>query len=276
MTPLSYLSVLEVSGADASRFLQSQLTAQLAGLTAPGATYSAYCTPKGQVIATLLLTPHVDQWLVVVESTLLATLVERLQRFILRDDVLLRPLPEQSVLAMDPMDTLPPDLILLQPRVIPFQYALTAMRSPDNPHATAQWRRKELLYGISWLNQANSEKYIPQMLGLDSIGAVSFAKGCYPGQEIIARARHLGEVKRRPHILNLEGTVQPDLNSPCFIHAAGGQIQATLVECVVAEMDDEITVLAVSAMKPADAVSGVEQNGLYWKARRVLRQQIEQ
>ncbi len=274
MTPLSYLSVLKVSGADASKFLQSQVTAHLVGLTAPKATYSAYCSSKGKVIATLLLAPREDHWLVIVESTLLETLMEKLQQFVLREDVRLEAMSGLYLFAVDPHDFLVDSVILLEPRTVPIKYALSDMKPPASPESTARWRRSELLYGIPWLNKPSSEKYIPQMLGLDAIGAVSFAKGCYPGQEVIARARHLGEVKRRPQVLDIEGDQAPDVNSSCFIRTAGGQAEATLVHCVATSFGS-FTIFAVSALQPGEAVRGLEQNGRFWTAKRAFQEHHE-
>ncbi len=272
MTPLSYLSLLKVSGADAGKFLQSQVTAHLAGLKAPAATYSAYCSSKGQVIATLLVAPREDYWLVVVEATLRDILIERLQQYILREDVRLEPLSDHYLFIVDPHDFLVDSVVLLEPRTVPIQYAVSDMNPMANPEATVRWRRNELLSGIAWLNKATSEKFIPQMLGLDAIGAVSFSKGCYPGQEIIARARHLGEVKRRPQILDIEGAQAPDVNLPCFIRTASGQVEASLVHCV-GNSNRAFTVFAVAALQPSDAVRSLEQNGQHWTARRAFREQ---
>jgi folate-binding protein YgfZ len=274
MTPLSYLSVLKVSGADANKFLQSQVTAHLIGLQAPKATYSAYCTSKGQVIATLLLAPREDHWLVVVESSLLETLIENLQQFVLREDVQLEALNGHYLFSVDPHDFLVDSVILIEPRTVPIQYAISEMKPPASPESTARWRRSELLFGIPWLNKPSSEKYIPQMLGLDTIGAVSFSKGCYPGQEVIARARHLGEVKRRPQVLDMEGDKAPDVNLPCYIRTASGQVEATLVHCVNTSFNT-FTVFTVSALQPADAVRGLEQNGQHWTAKRAFQEHHE-
>jgi len=267
--------VLKNSGADAGRFLQSQVTAHLSGLSAPSATYSAYCTPKGQVIATLLLAPRGDHWLVVVESSLMNALVQQLQQYILRDDVRLEPQSGLYLFAVDPYDFLVDSVVLLEPRTVPIKYAVSDMKPPASPESTARWRRSELLFGIPWLNAASTEKYIPQMLGLDAIGAVSFSKGCYPGQEVIARARHLGEVKRRPQVLDIEGTQAPDVKLPCFIRTAGGQVEATVVHCVN-KGNQAFTIFAVAALQPGDAVRGVEQDGRYWPAKRAFREAHDQ
>lgn len=271
MTPLSYLSVLKVSGADASKFLQSQLAAQLTGLKAPAATYSAYCSSRGQVIATLLVSPRDDHWLVLVASSMLQTLIDRLQKYILREDVQLEPLTGHHVFAINPHDALADRSILLQPNAAPMQYAISDLQAMANPEATARWQREELVFGIPWLGPLSSEKFIPQMLGLDSIGAVSFSKGCYPGQEVIARARHLGEVKRRPVVLDIDGPKIPDLDSTCFIRTSGGQVEATLVHCV-ATAATQFTIFAVAAIKSEDGVNAVEQKSEYWTAKWAFRE----
>jgi folate-binding protein YgfZ len=270
MTPLTYLSLLKVSGADATKFLQAQLTAHLAGLKPPAATFSAYCTPKGQVVATLLVAPQDDHWLLVVESTLREVLLRRLQTFILRDDVRIEPVNSHGLFVEDPSDFRVDSLILLEPRSLPLQYAVSGIKSVPNPEAMARWRRQELISGIAWLNQPTSEKFIPQMLGLDAIGAVSFTKGCYPGQEIIARARHLGEVKRRPQVLDIEGEQPPDLNLPCVIYTSTGQAEASMIHCVGLGFG-EFTILAVAALQPGEEVRMLQQDGQRWFARRALR-----
>ena len=68
----------------------------------------------------------------------------------------------------------------------------------------------ELRAGVTWLGPGSSERFIPQMLGFDELDAVSFSKGCYPGQEIVARARYLGSVKRKPLVLEVNGAVEPE------------------------------------------------------------------
>jgi len=271
MTPLPYLSVLKLTGADAGEFLQAQVTAQLTGLGAPSATFSAYCSPKGQVIATLLLAPHEDHWLVVVQADLITTLQARLQKFILRDDVKLEPLDGHYLFGVDPQDTLADSMILLKPTAVPVQYAISSIKRPANGEATARWQRTELLLGIPWLNMASTEKYIPQMLGLEAIGAVSFSKGCYPGQEVIARARHLGQVKRRPQVMDIEGAQAPDETSPCFIQTSNGQTEATFVHCVTTS-SQAYTVLAVAALNADEPVTGLQQNGRFWSAKRAVQE----
>lgn len=271
MTPLPYLSVLRISGTDARKFLQAQLTANLLGLQTPEATWSAYCSAKGQVIATLLLSPRADHWLALVESSLAPVVVKKLQAYILRDDVQIEALAGHHVFGVDSNAALVDSPVVLEPRNLPLRYVISNQETVPNPEATAQWQRLELLSGLPWLDLSSSEKYIPQMLGLDAIGAVSFTKGCYPGQEVIARAHHLGEIKRRPQVLDIQGAGPPVATLPCVIHSATGKVDATLVHWV-ATAESRYTVFAVAALAPGAEVSSLEQGGDFWEARTASRE----
>jgi folate-binding protein YgfZ len=270
MTPLPYLAVLQVEGSDAEKFLQSQTTAHLTGLHLPAATFSAFCTAKGKVIATCLITPRADHWFVIVETSLLEKLIRTLQTFILREDVTLVPRPDLHMFRVSPHDFRVPGLASVRPRTLPMEYAMVAMNPDVDPEATASWRRAELLWGIAWLNEASSEKYIPQMLGLDEIGAVSFSKGCYPGQEIIARARHLGEVKRHPQVLDITGPKPPNASDPCYILTPTREIDANVVHCV-SNSRTHFTVMTISALQAEEVVEAVEQGGQLWTAKRAQK-----
>ncbi|NGP52252.1 tRNA-modifying protein YgfZ, partial [Thioalkalivibrio sp. XN8] len=75
----------------------------------------------------------------------------------------------------------------------------------DDPAAVAAWERAELEAGLPEVYPETSGEFVAQMINLDRIGAVSFTKGCYPGQEIVARAHHLGRIKRRAQVFRLDG-----------------------------------------------------------------------
>ena len=97
------------------------------------------------------------------------------------------------------------------------------------------WRAGELLSGIVWLNSKSSDSYIPQMLGFENIGAVSFRKGCYPGQEIVARARYLGKVKRKPLVATIEGTPALDIGGLVDNGAIAIEIDEPFAEAVAGQ-----------------------------------------
>jgi folate-binding protein YgfZ len=195
---LDYLSVTSVTGEDAETYLQAQLTADLTLLTNDHACFSAYCQPSGKVIAIILVARHQNGFFLLAAKDLMAGLISELSRFVLRADVRfeISDQPASGCPGHKERDnsscftTLGSDL----------HYGLwdSSSAGTDDPAEINRWRQQELCAGIVWLNSKTSAVYLPQMLGLESLGAVSFRKGCFPGQEVIARVRYLGKQKRRP------------------------------------------------------------------------------
>ena len=191
MTRIPYLSAARFSGDESGSFLQAQLTADIAALEDGSATFACYCTPKGQVLGLLRVQRSGDSYLVAGDSRLLPGILQRLQMFVIRSRVEFALADELAVWGAPG-----PDYV--------FAPATDTGDDPD-----PEWKAGELRAGVTWLGPGSSEKFIPQMLGFDALGAVSFSKGCYPGQEIVARARYLGSVKRKPLVLEAEGAIQP-------------------------------------------------------------------
>ena len=188
---IPYLSAAVFNGEEAVDFLQSQLTADIAALQAGDGTFACYCTPRGQVLGLWWVQRVTDGLRIAASAELLPAMLKRLQMFVFRTKVSFREAPELTVVGRP------------GPR-----YAFREARADDEKAGNA-WKAEELENGICWLSAGSSEKFIPQMLGFDEIGAVSFSKGCYPGQEIVARAKYLGQVKRKPVKLQIKNA--PDL-----------------------------------------------------------------
>jgi folate-binding protein YgfZ len=174
--------VLAVRGRDAAAFLQGQLTRDVEALDAAELGLAALLTPQGRVIATPWLARAADGYDLVLPAPLAPPLRERLQRFVLRAKVTL-------ALAA-------PDAAL--------EERLTA-RVGAAPTAGARYALALVRAGLPEIGVEASEEWIPQMLNLDLVGAISFQKGCYTGQEIVARTQHLGRIKRRMFRLALDG-----------------------------------------------------------------------
>lgn len=183
---IPYLAVARFSGEDAGAFLQSQLTADVEALGDGQNTLACYCTPKGQVLGLLLVGRENGDFLLAGHATLLPGILKRLQMYVLRSKVRISDALDRCVTGSPGPE---------------YGFSGGGVELPD-PDA---WRAAELRAGISWLNAGSTERFIPQMLGFEGIGAVSFTKGCYPGQEIVARARYLGRVKRGPLIVDARG-----------------------------------------------------------------------
>jgi folate-binding protein YgfZ len=182
------LSALAVTGNDAAIFLQGQTTCDV-----NTDKLGAFCNAKGRVISTFVLLKNENGFLLILPTSLLSTIQERLQRYKLRAKV--------EMIETD----------------------LPAFNLPKN---------------MPWLSPETSEQFIPQWLNLDTLGGISFTKGCYTGQEIVARTHYLGDVKRRLFLARCETDL--DIVPNCsIINESGATVgnvltaQNGLVQCVL-------------------------------------------
>ncbi len=151
------ISTINVSGPDAFEFLQGQLTNDLRLLDAQATLLSAWCNPKGRVICLMTVSRNPDGYSLAIPTDLTDDIIKRLTMFRFRSKVDFQILPE--------------------PRPVNLS--------------------EQIESGIPWIGTDQSEKFTPHMLNLDASGAVSFDKGCYTGQEVVARTENLGKSKRR-------------------------------------------------------------------------------
>lgn len=225
VSPLPQLAVIHVGGDDAQSFLHGQLTSDVNHL-APGAVqHAAWCTPKGRILATMLVAHVTAGYLLVVADDLVERITKRLAMFVLRAKVRIeRHADRDALLGVHGADALRalqaaglPEptadltaaagdmgtvirlatgryLVLASHAALPA--AWTSLASVAGAVGRNAWDWLELQTGIPRVGAATSEEFVPQMLGFEQIGGVSFHKGCYPGQEIVARTQYLGKVKR--------------------------------------------------------------------------------
>ncbi len=242
---IPYLSVVRVTGEDAGDFLQSQLSADIAALGAGDTTPACYCTPKGKVLGLLLIGRDDEGYLLAANRELLAGILQRLKMFVLRSRVAFE---ETGAVAV------------AGPNGAVFGCASEAETMQD----AEAWRAGELLAGVTWLNTGSSDSFIPQMLGFENIGAVSFQKGCYPGQEIVARARYLGKVKRRPLIFTVESVLALDPGSKARVRRGEDWSDAVVVDS--ARLDENRTVVfTVAPGEPGGAAEDLEVDGVSYR-----------
>jgi folate-binding protein YgfZ len=203
------LGVLAFRGADAARFLQGQLSADTEKLALGASTLAGLHNPQGRVIALLaLVRSGAEEILAVLPRELMAPVAQRLGKYLFRAKV--RISDDSDVLRVlgaaagsDPGGGVSvawgDRRLLLAPR---------GSERIDPGASTAAWERADIAAGIPQVYAATSESFVAQMLNLDLLGAVAFDKGCYTGQEVIARAHYRGRVKRRmQRWFNAGGTV---------------------------------------------------------------------
>lgn len=236
--PITHLAVLTVSGTEAGKFLQGQITCNVNDITATQSSLGAICNPKGRAITTFLLCVAGNDFLLVLPKELLETVKTRLQKYVLRSDVTLTdssdslcllgfttPLNE-AFLATEQQSTAVRINFTNRCLVIADVNNAIALWSESvaagfQASDSAHWITLDILAGIPWLTTATSEQFIPQMLNLDKLGGISLTKGCYTGQEVVARTHYLGKAKRALFVAECE-TATPEPNAS--IIDANGQV----------------------------------------------------
>ncbi len=212
---LSEISVIEVSGNDSASFFQRLLTSDISEVTPNQSQYSAFLNPKGRVIANFLLIMRNDRFYIVVAKELVDSLVKRLRLYVLRAKVNINVEPDlvffgcrqlsefsESELPKSALETQTIDeLTVVKMPGVEMRFGVLADSSHtevvDRPPDSEFWQLQDINAGIPWLNQHTSEDLIAQAINLDLIGGVSWTKGCYPGQEIVARLHYRGGINRR-------------------------------------------------------------------------------
>jgi folate-binding protein YgfZ len=203
-----------------------------------------------------------DGYWLVGSATLLPGILQRLRLFVLRARVEFSPAPEISCHGVTGG---PQDLGgTFRPRQSSLAYAIAAAPAQPDAAAATGWKAAELRAGVAWLGPETTERFIPQMLGFDGIGAVSFSKGCYPGQEIVARARYLGRVKRRPWRLEVAGSLTCAPGAALRLQAGEEWLDGSLVDSAVTTAADggESTVLLVVAPVAESPATRLEIDGV--------------
>lgn len=243
---LKNLSVLELTGHDANQFLQNQLSADIASIAIGEAGFACCCNPAGRVLALLLVVVGEDRIRLICSAELAEPMNLWLSRFIIRADVRIALRQDMLVAGLDGNDS--GDIPHGIKTGTGLEYCiLTDDELPDATaqHALQQWVARELGSGIAWLDNETSGQFLPQMLGFDAIGALSFKKGCFPGQEIIARTRYLGNLKRRPLLMRVTRQAEIRPMEKITVHAGDADHSAVVVKGVPDEVNGQALFVVV-------------------------------
>jgi len=220
VTPLHHLGVIAVAGADACSFLQGQLTQDFVLLGPDQARLAAYCTPKGRMQASFIgIKRSSEEVLLVMSQDILPATLKRLSMFVLRAKARLRDataefrlhgLVDESaaeVMRAQPWQLIRHGEVMVvalypadgQPRAL--WVAPASEPTPPGPALPAgSWALGEVRSGVAMITAPVVDAFVPQMLNYESVGGVNFKKGCYPGQEVVARSQFRGTLKRRAYL----------------------------------------------------------------------------
>ncbi|CWP02167.1 putative aminomethyl transferase [Neisseria meningitidis] len=269
-TLLPFFGVVRVSGEDRQTFLHGQLSNDINNLQTGQACYATYNTPKGRVIANMIVVNRGGDLLLIMAQDLLEATVKRLRMFVLRAKVVFEILEDYAVDAeleasAEPLAAQQLNLAFATQQdsdgicsiALPhggiLRIAPETALPPYDAAAESAWRLHEIRSGYPWICAATKETAVAQMLNQHIIGGVHFKKGCYPGQEIIARAQYRGQVKRGLAVLSGNSAVEAGT-----LLAADGEEAGIVLDSV--QDSENFTALAVikfsAAQKELTAPNG--------------------
>ncbi|MDP2252568.1 MAG: folate-binding protein, partial [Thiobacillus sp.] len=258
--------------------LQGQLTNDVRALHADSAQWNGYCSPKGRLLGNFLLWRHGEDYCLQLSGDILPGVLKRLSMFILRAKVQGRDASDENVRLVvagrqalaavsAAMGTVPDtamrsvaseagqvirlgdDKFVLS--IAPGHAAAMwqTLRQSATPVGAPVWDWLRLNAGIPMIVAATQELFVPQMVNLEVIGGVNFQKGCYPGQEIVARSQYLGKLKRRMFLAHVDAEAAP--GDPLYSADMDGQATGTVVNAAPAPAGG-FDVLAVAQIESAN------------------------
>lgn len=270
--PLTHLGVISLAGQDRQAFLQGQLTNDTRNIGPDSSQLSSYCTPKGRMLANFrILASDEDYWLMVIPHERLQPVHKRLGMFVLRSQVTLKDATDEFAVIGFSGDCLADHFTALPDRtdqVIHEHGIHLVCINPETPRymaigeidavialwkkttdaasaGTSAWRLADIRDGIPTVFDATQEAFIPQMTNLQLINGVSFTKGCYTGQEVVARMQYLGKLKRRMYRVSFQHDSMPAVGDDIYASSSqSGQGAGKLVD-VAATGDGHFEGLAV-------------------------------
>ena len=255
LAPLLDMGLIRASGPDAALFLHNLMTNDVSGIDSSTARFAGFCTPKGRLLASFLIWREGDDFLLALPADTHASMLKKLSMYVLRSKVKLTdasaenvligykwPSTSSSALTLEDGKTLSTEIpvrgvtSIVNGQVIRldqtrWMLAMNAdvaiatwssLKNTARPVGLAAWRWLEIAAGQPRVVAATQEAFVPQMLNMEhaAVGGVSFTKGCYPGQEIVARTQYLGKVKRRMYRVRLPEIYASDT------HVAGAHVFA--------------------------------------------------
>ena len=254
---LSHNALIGVTGDDAASFLHGQFTNDVESLAVGRAQWNGWCSPKGRLLATFLLLRMRDRFLLMLPAEIAPAIARRLTMYVLRSKVKIVDESElyarigiagvnASSSVASHWGTTPAKLesvekdgaicvalggerfiALVPAKAAPAMWDLLA--SAEARASAEEWEWTSIQAGIPTIVAATQEAFVPQMANFDLVGGVSFSKGCYPGQEIVARTQYRGGLKRRMALAHLAGGDRPAPGQAVYSPSFGDQSAGTIV-----------------------------------------------
>lgn len=237
--PLTDLGLIRASGEDATTFLHNLLTNDISHLTEGLVRNAGLCTAKGRMIASFTIWREGDDFLLLLSADILPGILKKLSMYVLRSKVKLADITGERVLlgtfglsvgSTEPMTTAAYEggtAIRLDANrcvlAVPLEKAAAIQAGLGAAGTLDDWHLAEIRAGMPRIVAATQEAFVPQMVNYETaaVGGVSFQKGCYPGQEVVARTHYLGKIKRRMYHVKIDTNFPP--GTDVFTPEAGEQ-----------------------------------------------------
>ncbi len=280
ITDLSHFGLIRAHGPDLRTFLQGQLTNDIKRVTPEVAQLSSYCSPKGRMLGSFWIFQRDDALYLQMPIDLVPAILKRLRMFVLRSQVTFEAVGDElasfglagdcaaELLPFVPADAmasttrdgltvirLPGDRPRFEVLGPPSTLAALWTRAADRAEQTGRdfWALMDIRAGIPNVYPDTVEAFVPQMANLQIVGGVSFTKGCYTGQEVVARMQYLGKLKRRMYRAHIGGTERPLPGTEVYSASSeSGQGAGRIVDAAPAP-NGGFEALAVLQISSADA-----------------------
>jgi len=290
---LSDRGIIKVYGEDAESFLQNQLSNDIKNVTETTHQTSAWCSPKGRIIATFQIFKREDSFYLNLSADLLEHVIKKLRMYVMMSKVTLEDVSDsmihfgyagelQKILNDAPSASglviQYGNLTILRiagdtPRYEIFSSTLVSNTIDDAKQLWEQcaenattidnngWGYLNILAGLPDISEASSEAWVPQMINYIAVGGIDFKKGCYPGQEIVARLNYLGKTKRRMYRMEIDTNQLPAIGESITSNDNdGGDKEAGKILNVAINPAGKVEALAVLKIAEADKALTLSTN----------------
>ena len=260
LVDLSHLALVRVSGPDAKAFLDAQLTNDLDSVDSNRSRIAAWCSAKGRVLVVVRVLRQADSYLLQFPAPLRDDVIKRMRMYVLRSKVKLENVSDDFVrmgiagpdaasligditgIALEDKDaylTTATFTVMRLPGIVPrFEFLASPMearaiweglRQRAVPAGSGVWTWHDVMAGIPTVFPQTSDAFVPQTINLDLIDGISFNKGCYPGQEIVARVHYRGRLKERMFRARVDAAEMPHPGEPIYAPDLPGQATGNVV-----------------------------------------------
>lgn len=201
--PSRQLTLLVFNGEDTPSFLQGQLTNDVSQLGNKW-QLSGYCNPKGRLLALFRLWKHGDQFYALIDSSIVETTVKRLRMYIMRSKVKIE-VHNNIAFSYQYSSSQPRFKVGVENNIHTLSFGsrdlhITLQAETEENSYSEKWAKLNIAEGLPEISDKSVELFVPQMINLDLLDAINFKKGCYTGQEIVARMHYLGKLKQRMYV----------------------------------------------------------------------------